>query len=102
MSISWLEHVSVNHSPLQLAGQDTIEKEYTIGGPDSNHDIRMVMHVKDLEDLIKVAKEAGTQRVVLRKCGLKIQLRLSRNGLHRYQVMKLISLAPKPERMIFV
>ena len=99
--LNWLEHVKVNHTPLQRANQDEILTEYTVGGPDSSKDIRMVLSVKDLEHLLQVAKDGMSQRVVLRKCGMTIQIRRSQNKQHIYQVMKLISLPPKPEYIIF-
>ena len=57
-------------SPLQLPNQDKILRHYTLGGPQSDRDVRMYLELADLEKLVEIAKKSTINRVVLPKAGL--------------------------------
>jgi len=84
--------------PLQLNGQDRILREYTLGGPESNRDVRMFLSVKDLEMLLDVARHAESKRVCLPRAGVKLSVRQSLGG-HQYEVLKIVSAMPVPEKL---
>ena len=83
--------------PLQIGGQDTILRRYSLGGPDSLRDTRCYLDLADLEYLVRVARASPTKRVVLPCAGLLWELRQSRDG-HQYEIFKITSREPQPER----
>lgn len=89
-------NVQTNTAPLQMPGQDTILRTYTLGGPNCNRDVRMFLTLGDLEELVKQAKASESKRVVLHKAGIKIVVRRSHGG-HVYETLHLTSLPPQPE-----
>lgn len=92
------EGLKVNHHPLQIGSQDTILRRYTLGGPENLRDTRMYLDRADLEFLLEKAKVSPTGRVVLPCAGFDWELRKSRDG-HLYEVVKITSREPQPERM---
>ena len=92
------EGLTVNHTPLQIGSQDTILRRYTLGGPETLRDTRCYIDRADLEFLLEKAKASPTQRVVLPCAGLNWELRQSRDG-HQYEIFKITSREPQPERM---
>lgn len=89
-------HLQKNLMPLQQAGQDEILRHYTLGGPETDRDVRMYLELADLEHLVKIARAAVTRRAVLPKAGITVVVRRSRDG-HIYETMHLTSLQPVPE-----
>ena len=89
-------HLKKNLMPLQLAGQDQILRHYTLGGPETDRDVRMYLELADLEHLVEIARAAKTKRAVLPKAGITVVVRRSRDG-HIYETMHLESLQPVPE-----
>lgn len=69
---------------LQLPGRPTVIRDTQFGGPEDRSDRRMILHVAQLEELLKVAKESMTSRVVIHHFGVRVQL-LEAQGGHRYE-----------------
>jgi len=88
--------VKTDITPLQLPNQDKILRHYTLGGPDSDRDVRMFLELADLLKLVEVAKQSKTNRVVLPKAGITLTVRQSHGG-HVYETLHLNSLPPLPE-----
>jgi len=74
---------------------DKLVSEQTIGGPLDPRDTRMILHRRDLEMLLEVAKTSLSGTVVLNRAGLKVKTWCTREG-HHYQTMTLLSAPPKP------
>ena len=83
-------------SPLQLPNQDKILRHYTLGGPQSDRDVRMYLELADLEKLVEIAKKSTINRVVLPKAGITLTVRQSHGG-HIYETLHLVSNQPLPE-----
>lgn len=88
--------VKTDISPLQLPNQDKILRHYTLGGVDSDRDVRMYLELADLLKLVEIAKKAKTHRVVLPKAGITLTVRQSHGG-HVYETLHINSLPPVPE-----
>jgi len=85
-------------SPLQLPSQDKILRHYTLGGVESDRDVRMYLELADLLKLVEIAKQSKTHRVVLPKAGITLTVRQSHGG-HVYETLHLNSLPPVPDRV---
>lgn len=83
-------------SPLQLPNQDKILRHYTLGGPESDRDVRMYLELADLLKLVEIAKKSTINRVVLPRAGVTLTVRESHGG-HVYETLHLISGMPLPE-----
>ena len=90
--------LQVNDTPIQIAGEDETLREYTLGGPDCERDVRLFLDRKVLEHLLDVAKSASTGRVVLYGAGIKMKVRRSKSG-HMYETLHLTSRYPVPENL---
>lgn len=88
--------VRQNFSPLQIPGQDNRIGVFTIGGPDLHRDAVLILDMKELLALIRVAKESGTGRVVLPCPGVKIDTYRGGNG-RMHEVWHLVSGPPTAE-----
>ena len=91
-------HVEKNLQPLQVAGQDEILRHYTLGGVETDRDVRMYLDLADLERLCTIARLSRAKRVVLPKAGITVMVRRSRNG-HIYETMHIESMQPVPEKL---
>lgn len=87
--------LDVNSTPLQRSGQDEILRRYTLAGGD--RDVRMFLSQADLEYLLEIAKRSQTRRVCLPSAGVELTVMRSHGG-HQYEVLKLVSRDPVPER----
>ena len=85
-----------NHNPLQISGQDEILRSYTLGGPTSHRDVKMLLHQDQLEYLLKIAKHSKSRRVELPCAGIELKVRRKRSG-HIYETLHLVSMPPVPE-----
>ena len=83
-------------SPLQLPNQDKILRHYTLGGPESDRDVRMYLELADLLKLVEIAKKSKINRVVLPRAGVTLTVRESHGG-HVYETLHLVSGMPLPE-----
>lgn len=90
--------LQINDTPLQIAGEDEVLREYTLGGPDCGRDVRMFIDRKVLEHLLDVAKSSNCNRVVLHGAGIKMKVRRASNG-HMYETLHLTSRFPVPEQL---
>jgi hypothetical protein len=90
--------LSVNDTPLQIAGEDRVIREYTLGGPDCGRDVRMLIDRKVLEHLLDVAKSSNTNRVCLHGAGIRMKVRRSASG-HMYETLHLVSMMPVAEQL---
>ena len=87
--------LDVNRTPLQISGQDEVLRRYTLGGGD--RDIRMFLSQAELEYLLEVAKRSKTRRACLPSAGVELTVMRSHGG-HQYELLKLVSKEPVPER----
>tara|TARA_R100000426_G_scaffold58733_1_gene41620 strand:+ start:6411 stop:6803 length:393 start_codon:yes stop_codon:yes gene_type:complete len=83
-------------NPLQLPNQDKILRHYTLGGPESDRDVRMYLELADLLKLVEIAKKSTINRVVLPRAGVTLTVRESHGG-HVYETLHLVSGMPLPE-----
>ena len=90
--------LEVNNTPLQIAGEDHVIREYTLGGPKCGRDVRLFLDRKVLEHLLDVAKSSNTNRVVLHGAGIKMKVRRAASG-HMYETLHLVSHLPVPEQL---
>tara|TARA_E500000331_G_scaffold161471_1_gene156495 strand:+ start:623 stop:982 length:360 start_codon:yes stop_codon:yes gene_type:complete len=90
--------LKINDTPLQIAGEDQVVREYTLGGPKCGRDVRMLIDRKVLEHLLDVAKSSNCNRVVLHGAGIKMKVRRSSSG-HVYETLHLVSHLPVPEQL---
>ena len=72
-----------------------ILQERDIGGPEDHADRRLILDVPLLTELLEVARSSLSQRVVIHRVGLRVQV--VDNGQHRWEHIRLIGLAPEPE-----
>ena len=90
--------LDVTYNPIQRSADgDRLLQIASFGGPDSGRDCRFYLDRKVLQELLDIASHSGTQRVVINRAGVKVQLYADRNG-HQYEVWTLIGDPPKPER----
>ncbi len=90
--------LKVNDTPLQIAGEDEVIREFTLGGPECGRDVRMLIDRKVLEHLLDVAKSSNCNRVVLHGAGIKMKVRRASSG-HMYETLHLVSMLPVPEQL---
>tara|TARA_R100000329_G_scaffold19071_1_gene18932 strand:- start:195 stop:560 length:366 start_codon:yes stop_codon:yes gene_type:complete len=90
--------LKVNNTPLQIAGEDQVIREFTLGGPHCGRDVRMLLDRKVLEHLLDVAKSSNCNRVVLHGAGIKMKVRRAASG-HMYETLHLVSNMPVPEML---
>jgi len=88
--------IETDESPLQLPSQDRILRHYTLGGTETNRDIRMYLSLGDLLKLVEIAKKSDSNRVVLPKAGITLTVRQSHQG-HVYETLHVTSKEPVPE-----
>ena len=91
-----LDQLLINHTPLQISGQDEILREYCLGGPNSARDVRFIVDVETLEYLLKVAKQSSLKRAIIPSAGIKLKVRRANTG-HVYETLHLDGLTPVPE-----
>jgi len=91
-------HSKINYHPLQMSGQDEILREYTLAGPDSGRDCRLILDVKTLGLLLDIARSSNTKRVILHGAGINLKVRKSQAG-HVYETLHLTSRQPTPEHV---
>jgi len=92
-----MERVFVNTKPTQEEGQDTIMKEYIVGGPYVDSDVRMILDVATLEYLLDNARRSPTRRVVINRAGIRIKVRRATTG-HVYETLHIDGHRPYPEQ----
>lgn len=93
-----IRSLKVNDTPLQIAGEDHVLREYTLGGPHCGRDVRMLIDRKVIEHLLDVAKSSNTNRVCLHGAGIKMKVRRSASG-HVYETLHLVSHLPVAEQL---
>jgi len=98
MSESPFKHARVNDTPLQIAGQEEIIREYTLAGPDSGRDCRMILDAETLGLLLDIARSSNTRRVVLHGAGIRLKVRRTNSG-YVYETLHLTSKQPVPENI---
>ena len=96
-TIPTMSDLSINHSPLQISGQDTVLREYILGGPNCNRDVRFLADIETLEHLISVARRSPMKRVMIPSAGIKLKVHQARSG-HIYETLHLTGLNPVPEK----
>mgnify|MGYP003112870884 CR=1 FL=1 len=96
-TVPTMEELVVNRTPLQLAGQDEILREYVLGGPHSNRDVRLILDSETLDQLLAIAKSSDTRRVVIHRAGIKMKVRRATSG-HVYETLHLEGMMPVPEK----
>ena len=91
-----LSRRSAYRAPLQL-GPDhpRVLLEREIGGPEDPADRRLVLDAALLRQLLEVAENSLTGRVVLHRIGLRVQV--LDDGTHRWEHLRLIGAPPVPE-----
>lgn len=94
--MSDFRELMINTTPLQLAGQDEILREYTFGGPQCGRDTRFYLDVDTLGMLLDIARCSNTKRVILPMAGIKVRVRRSRDG-HMYESLHITSGQPFAE-----
>ena len=92
-----MEELVVNHNPLQISSQDTILREYVLGGPNSHRDVRFLADIETLEHLIEVARRSPMKRVMIPSAGIKLKVHQARSG-HIYETLHLTGHKPVPEK----
>jgi hypothetical protein len=90
------EVLTVNRSPLQRPGQDTLLRSAVVGGPDKAGDRRVYLSAKLLGTLLEVARASAMQRVVVDRAGVRVDLYADGRG-HEYEVWTLVGADPRPE-----
>tara|TARA_B100000282_G_C31713115_1_gene482140 strand:- start:533 stop:919 length:387 start_codon:yes stop_codon:yes gene_type:complete len=88
----------VNNNPVQEPNLDPILKEYMIGGPNVDCDVRLIMDVKTLEYLLDTARRSQTHRVVINRAGIRIKVRRSVKSGHVYETLHIDGSKPYPEQ----
>ena len=88
--------LTVNASPLQRPGQDTLLRTAVVGGPEVGGDRRVYLSRQLLGQLLDVARSSAMGRVVVGRAGLRVDLYRRADG-HEYEVWTLIGDPPKPE-----
>jgi hypothetical protein len=88
--------VRINYSPLQAPGTHTKVREVDVGGEGDSGDRRMFLSVRELEELLAVARSSLTGRVVMHGVSLRVATYQDRKG-HRYDVLKIGSSHVEPE-----
>jgi len=76
-------------------------QDYEIGGPEDTTDRRLVVDTATLEELLRIARQALSGRVVLHSVGLRVQLLRDRQSGHRWEHCTLIGRQPRPEVTLF-
>lgn len=93
-----LERVIVNTAPTQDPQQDPILKEYMLGGPSNDRDVRMVLDVHTLEYLLSVARRSPSKRCIINRAGIRIKVKRATTG-HVYETLHIDGLHPYPEQV---
>lgn len=75
---------------LQLPGRPTVLRDVQFGGDDDPTDRRMVLHVAQLRELLAVAEDSLTKRVVLHGVGIRVQVLRANDG-HVYEHCTLVA-----------
>lgn len=75
---------------LQLPGRPTVLRDVQFGGDDDPTDRRMVLHVAQLRELLAVAENSLTQRIVMHNFGVRVQLLRAKDG-HVYEHCTLVA-----------
>jgi hypothetical protein len=88
----------VNTSPVQDPNLDPVLKEYMIGGPNVDSDVRFIIDVQTLEYLLSVARKSQTQRVVVNRAGVRIKVCRSVKSCHVYETIHIDGSRPYPEQ----
>ena len=88
----------VNNNPVQEPNLDPILKEYMIGGPNVDCDVRLVLDEKTLMYLLSVARKSQTRRCVINRAGVRIKVRKSVKSEHVYETLHLDGSKPYPEQ----
>lgn len=94
--MSDFRELMINTTPLQIAGQDEVVREYTFGGPNCGRDMRLYLDVDTLGMLLDIARCSNTKRVILPRAGIKVRVRRSRDG-HMYESLHVTSAQPFAE-----
>lgn len=93
-----LERVIVNTAPTQDPAQDQILKEYFLGGPNNDRDVRMVLDVHTLQYLLSVAQRSPSKRCIINRAGIRIKVKRAPTG-HVYETLHIDGLHPYPEQV---
>lgn len=91
-----LEEVIVKKQCIQIDGQDEVLREYTLGGPHSLRDVRLILDAEILGHLLEVARESPIRRCILHQAGITMKVRRSKGG-HVYETLHLEGRKPVPE-----
>jgi hypothetical protein len=92
-----LSKVIVNTKPVQDTAQDHTLKEFYLGGPSSDRDVRMVLDVHTLEYLLETARQSPTKRCIINRAGIRIKVKRAHTG-HVYETLHIDGLRPYPEQ----
>ena len=88
----------VNTSPVQEPNLVPVLKEYMIGGPNVDCDVRLILDVKTLEYLLSVARRSQTQRCVINRAGIRVKVRRATKSDHVYETLHIDGSKPYPEQ----
>lgn len=88
--------LTVNASPLQRPGADTLLRTAIVGGPDKPGDRRIYLSVATLSHLLDVARTSPMQRAIVGHAGVRVDLYVTPHG-HEYEVWQLVGSQPKAE-----
>ena len=86
----------INHNPLQIPSSDPILREYVLGGPNCNRDVRFLIDIETLRRLVEVAEQSSLKRACMYGAGIKLKVHRSNQG-HVYETLHLTGYAPVPE-----
>lgn len=84
-------------TPVQIASQDEVLKEWEFGGPHCDRDVRLILDVETLGVLFDIAKSCPTKRVIIPKAGFRVKLRRASTG-HCYETLHVSGCQPIPEQ----
>jgi len=87
-----------NSSPIQEPNLDPILKEYIIGGPNVDCDVRFILDVQTLEYLLSVARRSQTKRCVINRAGIRVKVRRAVKSEHIYETLHIDGSKPYPEQ----
>ena len=82
---------------LQIAGQDEVLREYTLGGPTCGRNIQMILDIPTLELLLEVAKASVDTKATIFGAGITIKVRRDNRG-NIYETLHIVGHQPKARR----
>ena len=92
------DRMFVNNNPVQEPNLDPVLKEYMIGGPNVDCDVRLILDVKTLEYLLSVARRSDMHRCVINRAGIRVKVRRSVKTQHVYETLHIDGSKPYPEQ----